>query len=80
MEQIQAHVAEYKKEIVKKLVELIMEYPIIAIVNMENLPAPQLQNMRATLRSKCVLTMTKRRLVKLAFEETKSRKKGIEKL
>ena len=80
MEQIQAHVAEYKKEIVKKLVDLITEYPIIAIVNMENLPAPQLQNMRATLRSKCVLTMTKRRLVKLAFEEIKSKKKGIEKL
>ena len=33
MEQIQAHVAEYKKDIVKKLVDLIMEYPIIAIVN-----------------------------------------------
>ena len=80
MEQVQAHVAEYKKEIVKNLVDLIIEYPIIAIVNMENLPAPQLQNMRATLRSKCVLTMTKRRLIKLAFDQAKHKKKGLEKL
>src|SRR3989344_2296594 len=80
MEHVQAHVAEYKKKIVSDLVDLITEYPIIAVVNMENLPAPQLQNMRATLRSKCVLTMTKRRLIKLAFEQAKAKKKGLEKL
>ena len=80
MEQIHAHVAEYKKEIVTELVKMIMEYPIIGIVNMENLPAPQLQKMRAQLRGNFHITMTKRRLIKLAFEETKSRKKGIEQL
>ncbi len=74
------HVAEYKKEVVSKLVNLINEHPIIGIVNMENLPAPQLQNMRAQLRGKFFLTMTKRRLMKLAFEQTKSNKKGIEQL
>ena len=80
MEQIQAHVADYKKEIVNELVKLIHEYPIIGVVNMENLPAPQLQTMRAQLRGKFFITMTKRRLIKLAFEETKSKKKGIEQL
>ena len=80
MEQVQAHVAEYKKEIVNDLVKLIKEYPIIGVVNMENLPAPQLQNMRAQLRGKFFLTMTKRRLIRLAFEETKSAKKGVEQL
>lgn len=79
-EQIQAHVAEYKKEIVSNLVNLINEYSIIGIVNMENLPAPQLQSMRAQLREKFFITMTKRRLIKLAFEQTKSNKKDIEKL
>ena len=74
------HVAEYKKEIVSNLVNLIKEYPIIAVVNMENLPAPQLQAMRAQLRSGFFITMTKRRLIKLAIEQTKSNKKGIEKL
>src|SRR3989338_6461079 len=80
MEQAQAHVAEYKKEIVTSLVKLINQYPIIGIVNMENLPAPQLQAMRAQLRGNFYLTMTKRRLIKLAFEQTKSSKKGIEQL
>jgi len=79
-ETIQAHVADYKKEIVNKLVDLINQNPIIAIVNMENLPAPQLQNMRAQLRSNFVITMTKKRLIKLAFEKTKSKKHGVEKL
>ena len=80
MEQIQAHVAQYKKEIVSELVKLISEYPIIGVVNMENLPAPQLQTMRAQLRGKFFITMTKRRLIKLAFEETKSNKNGVEQL
>lgn len=75
---VQAHVADYKKEIVGNLVNLITEYPIIAVVNMENLPAPQLQTMRAQLRGKFVMTMTKRRLMKLAIDATKQKKKGIE--
>lgn len=79
-EQKIAHVAEYKKEIVNDLVSLIAQHPIIGVVNMENLPAPQLQSMRAQLRSKCSLTMTKRRLIKLAFAQAKSSKKDIEKL
>ena len=78
--QVHAHVAEYKKEIVDALVKMINEYPIIGVVNMENLPAPQLQKMRAQLRGKFFITMTKRRLIKLAFEQTKSNKKGIEQL
>lgn len=86
IEQKTAHVAEYKKEIVSNLAKLINDYPIIGIVNMENLPAPQLQSMRAQLRGKFFITMTKRRLIKLAFEQAKqdeqtgSGKKGIEKL
>jgi len=77
---VQAHVADYKKEIVSNIISLIREYPIIGVVNMENLPAPQLQTMRAQLRGKFFITMTKRRLIKLAFENAKSSKKGIEKL
>src|SRR3989338_1749214 len=75
-----AHVAEYKKKIVDDIVRLIKEYPIIGVVNMENLPAPQLQAMRAQLRGKVALTMTKKRLMKIALEQVKNEKKGIEKL
>jgi len=79
-EQVQAHIAQYKKDIVSNLIDLISDYPIIGVVNMENLPAPQLQIMRAQLRGSFFITMTKRRLMKLAIEQTKSKKKGIEKL
>src|SRR3989338_5804354 len=75
-----AHVAEYKKKTLNYLVKLIKEYPIVGAVNMENLPAQQLQAMRAQLRNKVVLAMTKRRLMKLALEKSKDEKKGIEKL
>ena len=78
--QLPAQVAEYKREIITNLVNLIDEYPIIGIVNMENLPAPQLQAMRAQLRGKFFITMTKRRLIKLAFNQTKTKRKGIEHL
>jgi large subunit ribosomal protein L10 len=75
-----AHVAQYKKDTVDEFVQLIKEYPIIAAVNMENLPTPQLQKMRAQLRGKIVLKMTKRRLLKLAFDKAKQFKPGVEKL
>ena len=78
--QVEAHVAEYKKEIVKNLIDLFSEYPIIGVVNMENLPAPQLQGMRAQLRGKFFISMTKRRLIKLAIAQVKQKKQGIEML
>ncbi len=74
-----AHVAESKKKVVKEFTDLIKQYPIIASVNMENLPAAQLQNMRKTLKDKVVLKMTKRRLMKLALDQIKD-KPGIDKL
>lgn len=72
-----AHVAQYKKDIVANLVKLMQEYPIIGTVNMENLPAAALQKMVAQLRGKASLTMTKRRLMKLAFLEAEKTKKGV---
>jgi large subunit ribosomal protein L10 len=74
------HVAEYKKRIVNKIVDLINAYPIVGVVNVENLPAPQLQRMRAQLRDNVNIFMTKKRLISLALEKTKNSKKGIEKL
>ncbi|MBI2124324.1 50S ribosomal protein L10 [Candidatus Woesearchaeota archaeon] len=77
---IPAHVAEYKKEIISDLVNMMTNYPLIGVVNMENLPAPQLQKMRAQLRADFRIIMTKRRLMKLAIEQVKSSRKGIEQL
>ncbi len=56
------------------------KYPIVGVVNMENLPSPQLQKMRAQLRGKVEICMTKRRLLKRVVDQTKAKKKDSEKL
>lgn len=75
-----AHVSEAKKKVVKVFTDLIKEYPIVASVNLEDLPAPQLQNMREQLRDRVVLLMGKRRLMKIAIEQCEDDKPGIESL
>lgn len=73
-------VPDYKKDVVKQIVTLIKKYPIIGAINMENLPAAQLQKIRGQLRGKVDMIMTKRRIMKLAIEKTKADKPGIEHL
>lgn len=73
-------VAAEKKEAVKKILRLIKEYPIVGVVNMENLPTAQLQRMRHQLRGKIELFMTKITLTKLAIEEAKKIRTGIDAL
>ena len=73
-----AKVAEYKKEVVKELTNLAKKYPIIGLVNMSDLPAPQLQMMKKEMRGKVELFMTKKRLMKISFDSLKDHKKGIE--
>ncbi len=80
MNQHPAKIAEYKKKIVVKMVELIRKYPVIGIVNMESLPAPQLQKLRSGLRGTLNIVMTKKTLMKIALENVKSEKKGIDAL
>ena len=41
-----AHVAEWKKEEVKELIEIINKYDVVGIVDLMNIPAKQLQEMR----------------------------------
>ncbi len=75
-----AHVSEKKKKELSEITKLLREYPIISITDMNNIPAPQLQKMRSLLRGKVLIRMTKKTLMKRAFEELKSEKKNIEKL
>ena len=72
-------VSDKKKKLVEKLTQQIKDYPVIAIVNMQNLPAQQLQNMRAQLLKKDVLiVMARRRLLQLALKN--SQKENIDAL
>ncbi|MDP6600438.1 MAG: 50S ribosomal protein L10 [Candidatus Woesearchaeota archaeon] len=75
-----ANVSKYKKKIVEDMVKLMRQYSIIGMVNMENMPTPQLQAMRSELRGKIDLFMTKKRLMRIAIEKLKDEKKNIEEL
>jgi large subunit ribosomal protein L10 len=71
-----AHVAEYKKKEVKELIEQIKNAKIVGIVNMENIPAPQLQKMRAQLRDSVDMRMSKKTFLRRAIDEVKE-KEGL---
>src|SRR3990170_5266025 len=75
-----AKVPDYKKKLVQDMISLMRRYNIIGVVNMSNLPAPQLQSMRSELRGKIELFMTKKRLMKIAIGKIKDEKKNIEEL
>jgi large subunit ribosomal protein L10 len=64
-----------KEQVVNSLIEKMNKYQIVGIVNMENLPARQLNNMRTQLRDKVEIIMTKAKLISLALK--KSNKKGV---
>jgi len=66
-----AHVSQQKKDLVSEFTELIDKYKIVGAVNMENLPAKQLHNMRVKLRDSVLIRMSKRRLLKVAIEKAK---------
>ena len=72
-----ANVSEYKKKIVEDMAKLMRRYSIVGMVNMEDMPAPQLQGMRAELRGKVDMFMTKKRLMRIAIEKLKNEKKNI---
>lgn len=72
--------APYKQEQVAKVVKLIEQYPIVGIVNVENLPASALQQMRGKLRGKAEMFMTKRRLIHIALQQAEKSRKQIVKL
>ena len=68
-----AHVSDSKKAVVAEITDMMNKAPIVGIVNMVNLPAPQLQNMRGQLRDKVDLRMAKKRLIKIAIDNIKDK-------
>jgi len=75
-----AHVAAWKKDMVNELVQDMREAPVVAVVDMANIPGQQIQSMRAGLRAHAKLKMTKNNLMLLAIEETAKDKPGLEAL
>ncbi len=77
---ITAKIPEYKKNIVDEMSNLMRKSSITALVNMSDMPAPQLQAIRREMKGKISVYMTKKRLMKIALDKSKNEKKNIEAL
>ncbi len=75
-----AHVASWKKDIVDEIVADIKQYPVIAVVDMHGIPAPQIQSMRAGIREHAKIRMTKNNLMLLALDQVAADRPGVDKL
>jgi len=72
-------VSERKKQEVNRIRELIEKYPVIGILDLFKMPSRQLQFIRKSLRENVLIEMYKKRLIKLALKDMRS-KKDIEKI
>jgi large subunit ribosomal protein L10 len=73
-----AHVAPRKIEAVKGLVQEFERSPVIGIVNIRGIPAPQFQAMRKRLLGRATLKVSKNNLLRIALKEAASKKKGLD--
>ena len=69
---------ERKIKEIEELVSLIDSYPVVGVVNLYKMPSAQLQEIRKILKNEAKIRMSKKTLLKFAFE--KSKKRGIKKL
>lgn len=70
----------WKKEEVKDVIRLIKAFPVFGVVDLENLPALQLQRMRLKLKDSITLKMTKKRLIKIALYQLKDQMLNLDQI
>ncbi len=66
----QAHVAQWKKDVVQQVAQLAKNYPIVGVLNMESLPAAQLAQMKKKLRGTVEMVMARRSLLLRALDQS----------
>ncbi|HNR44511.1 MAG TPA: 50S ribosomal protein L10 [Methanofastidiosum sp.] len=67
---VKGDVAEWKAEEVNSLRDMIKSSPVVGVVELQGIPAKQLQNIREELRGKVTFRMSKNKLMKIALEKT----------
>lgn len=75
-----AHVAKWKMKRVEELTDVLLKNPVIGIVDIEGIPASQLQQIRKSLPLGSKFIVTRNTLLKLAFEKASKEKKNLGKL
>lgn len=73
-----AHVASWKKDVVKDMIDAMVSHKVVAIVDVHGIPSAQLQAMRAGLRKDANVVMTRNTLVDIAIKEAAKKRPGLE--
>ncbi|MCQ5375655.1 MAG: 50S ribosomal protein L10 [Methanomassiliicoccales archaeon] len=76
----QAHVAQWKREVVNDLTRILKNNKVVAVVNVGNIPAPQLQQIKKRLRGKAEMIMSRNTLINIAIEEVSKERQGLKSL
>lgn len=76
----QTHVSELKKQEVNNIMHLIKEYPSFGIIDITNLPSNKLQTIRHKIKKDILIRTSKKRLIKIALNNSKDHVKNSEKL
>ncbi|MDD1775210.1 MAG: 50S ribosomal protein L10 [Methanobacterium sp.] len=64
------HIASWKKEEVKDLKGLIGSHKVVGMADLSDIPAPQLQKMRRTLKDSAQIKMSRKTLMNLALNDS----------
>nr|MBA4405466.1 50S ribosomal protein L10 [Nanoarchaeum sp.] len=74
------HISQKKKKEVEVLKKLLQSDENVGIIDLTNLPSAQFQRIKHKLRKDMQVRVTKKSLLKLAIEQVKEKRKGIENL
>ncbi len=72
MGKVTAYVKDWKKKRVAELTRLIKEYPVVGLLNLEELPSSQFQIIRGQLRNNILIKTAKKPFIIRAFQATKN--------
>jgi len=75
-----AHVASWKKAEVDRLAKILVDHPVVAVAEVSGIPAPQMQQMRASLRGSVAVVGSKNRLLAIAIQQAAQKRPGLEAL
>jgi len=74
------HINKRKKREVDRLKKLFQDYPVVAVADLHNLPAANLQKIKKKLRGKAEFVILKRRRAVIAINELKDKLPNAEEL
>ncbi|MFQ5815092.1 MAG: 50S ribosomal protein L10 [Candidatus Hydrothermarchaeaceae archaeon] len=70
-------IARWKLEAVAELKGMLLEYPVVGVVDMEGMPAKQLQKIRRLLKGDTIIKMTRKSVMRHALEKAATEEKSL---